>query len=114
MILLPALIFCAEVVGTRVLEVWWQDDGFVPSFSGELNPQVPGIKSDEDEVQTLADEVLLSKCVDGRDCIAERASVSNMLPSQSRQASCGCRSGMILGRASNGQRLTAEWRYGGV
>jgi hypothetical protein len=41
MVLLPTLVFCSQIEGPRVLEIWRQDHGFVTGFAGQLNSEIP-------------------------------------------------------------------------
>lgn len=86
--LLPALVFGAEVKGSRVLQVGGQHNGLVASFARKLDAEVPGIEGDEDEVEVLGGKILGSKCVESSDSISKGTSVSNVLPSQRRQTRC--------------------------
>lgn len=86
MVLLPALVLCAEVEGSRVLEVGRQHDGLVAGFARKLNTEVPSIECDKDEVEVLGGQVLGSECIESGDSVSKGTSVSNMLPSQSGQA----------------------------
>lgn len=52
-VLLPTLVFCSEIEGSGVLQVWWEHNRFVTSFPRELYAKVPGIESDEGEVEVL-------------------------------------------------------------
>ena len=86
MVLLPALILCSEIKGSRVLEVRRKDHSLVTSFSGELNTKVPSIQCDEDKVQTLGSQVLIGKRIEPVDRIPKRSGISYVLPCKSRQA----------------------------
>ena len=86
MMLLPSLIFGSEIEGSRVLEVWWQYNCFVASFTGKLNSEVPGIEGNEGEVEVLGGQMFGCKCIKSVDCIAEGPCIANMLPSESCQA----------------------------
>ncbi len=85
-VLLPSLVFRAEVKSSRVLEVRRQNHSFVSGFPGQLNPQIPGIERDEDEIQILGCEVLGGEGIEAIDCVPESASVSNVLPCEGGQA----------------------------
>jgi hypothetical protein len=86
-VLLPSLILGSKVEGAGVLEVWWENDRLVPSLAWKLNPNVPRIKRDKREFEILGYDVFADICIDLRDGIAERSSVSNVLPREGRQAS---------------------------
>ena len=81
--LLPSLIFGAEVKGARVLEVWWQDDGLITSLTWQLNAKVPRIQCHKGKLKVLAKEMFLSKIVKGVDGVAKSSSLANMLPGKS-------------------------------
>ena len=87
-VLLPSLILGTQIEGAGVLEIWWQHHGLVTSFPGELDPKVPGVQSDEDKVKVLGVEMFGGEGVETVDRVPERASISNMLPGQCRQARC--------------------------
>ena len=87
--LLPALIFGAEVEGARVLQVRRQHDRLVSSFTRQLNPQVPGIQGDKRKLQVVSEEVFLCELIKPVDGFAESARVLDMLPGERRQARCG-------------------------
>ena len=72
-----------------MLEVGRQDDGLVTSFAGELDTQVPGVESDEGEIEVLRREVFRRKGVETIDGIAEGPSIANVFPGQGRQARWG-------------------------
>ena len=84
--LLPALILGTEVKRTRVLKVWRKDDGLVPGFAGKLHTEVPGVESHEDKVEVLRGQVFVGKRVKPVDRIPKGSGISNVFPSQRRQA----------------------------
>lgn len=86
MVLLPSLVFSAKVKGSRVLEVRGKDNGLVTSFARKLNAKVPGFESNENELEIVAREMFGGEGVKPINCVPERASVSNVLPSQGCQA----------------------------
>jgi hypothetical protein len=51
--LLPSLVFSSQVESTRVLEIRREDNGLVTSFARKLDPKIPGIESNENEVEVL-------------------------------------------------------------
>ncbi len=85
MVLLPSLVFGAELEGARVLEVGGQDDRLVAGLAGELDAQVPGLEGDEDEVEVLRGEVLRGEGVEAVDGVPEGAGVPDVLPGQGGQ-----------------------------
>jgi hypothetical protein len=80
-VLLPALIFGAEVKGARMLQIRGQNDCFIPSFSGKLHSEIPRIKSNEDEVEVLGDQVFVGKRIKSIDRISKGSRVSYVFPS---------------------------------
>lgn len=94
--LLPPLVLGTEVEGPRVLEVWGEDDGLVASLAGELDTEVPGIEGDEDEVEVLRRQVLVGESIEPVNSISKGTSVSNVLPSQSRETRYGGRQSAIM------------------
>lgn len=50
---LPMLILSAQVKGAAMLKVRRQNDSFVSSFSGQLDPEIPGIQGDKRKFQVL-------------------------------------------------------------
>jgi hypothetical protein len=69
-----------------MLQVRGENDGLVASFTRKLNTEIPGIESNEDEVEVLGGQVLGSECIESGDSVSKGTSVSNMFPSQSCQA----------------------------
>lgn len=69
-----------------MLEVWGEDDGLVPSLAGKLHAEVPRVESDKDEVEVLGGKVLVGERVKPVDRISKRPGISNMFPSQRREA----------------------------
>ena len=84
--LLPSLVFLAEVESAGVLEVWGQDDGLVAGLAGKLDTEVPSVEGDKDEVEILRREVFRGKGIETVDSVTEAAGIANMLPSQGGQA----------------------------
>lgn len=84
--LLPSLVFGAQIKGPRVLEIRGENNGLVTSFSRELDTQVPGIERDEHEVEVLGRQVLGSEGIKAVDSVSEGAGVADMLPRQGCQA----------------------------
>lgn len=87
-VLLPALIFGAQVEGPRMLEVRGQDDGFVPCFAWKLDAEVPRVQGDKGELEVIGEQVFLRESIEAIDGITERTSGADMFPRQSCQASC--------------------------
>lgn len=87
-VLLPALVFSAEVEGSRVLQIGGEDNSLVTSLAGKLNPEVPRIESDKGKVEVLGGQVLGSKSIESRDRISKGSRVSDVLPSEGSQARC--------------------------
>ena len=83
--LLPSLVFDAEVKGFRVLKVWWQHNGFIASFTGQLNSEIPRVKGNKGEVEVLSGQMFLCKRIEAVDCIAESPCIADMFPSKSCQ-----------------------------
>lgn len=87
MVLLPVLVFGAEVKGARVLQVWGEDDGFVPSLSRKLNAQIPRVQRDKCKLKVLGKE-FLGELVEAGDCVAEGACGADVLPGEGCEGSC--------------------------
>lgn len=85
MVLLPALVLCTQIERARVLEVRWENYGFVTSLTRKLNTEIPRVKRHEGEFQVIRQQVLLSKGIEAVDSIAECAGVADMLPCQGGQ-----------------------------
>jgi hypothetical protein len=85
---LPSLVLGAQVEGARVLQVRRENDGLVASLTGQLDAEVPGVKSDKGELEVVLGEVLLGELVETVDGIAERASVADVLPGKGCKAGC--------------------------
>lgn len=83
MVLLPSLIFGAEVEGTRVLKVGGEHNGLVSGFSGKLDAQVPGVEGHKDEIEVLRVKMLGGESIEAIDSVPESTSISNVFPSQS-------------------------------
>jgi hypothetical protein len=81
------LIFGTKVKGTRVLQVWRKDDGLITGFPWKLDSEVPCIESDKGKLKVLGYDMVVCELVEPVDCVTEGASVSNMLPGESGQAS---------------------------
>lgn len=96
MVLLPALVLGAEIKRPRVLKVWWKHNSLVPSLPGKLHAEIPCLEGDEDKFEVLARQVLGRKGVELVDRIAETAGVSDVFPSQGRQASCEAEEGALV------------------
>lgn len=79
-VLLPSLVFGSQIKRPRVLEIWREHNGFVASFSGELNPEVPSIQGYEDEVEVLRVKVLGGKGIETVNCVPECPSIPNVFP----------------------------------
>jgi hypothetical protein len=69
-----------------VLEVRWEDDSFIASFTGKLNSEVPGVKGHEGEVEALRDKVFGGKCIEAVDCVPEGTCIADMFPCECSQA----------------------------
>ena len=69
-----------------MLQVGWQDNRLVASFSWQLNSQIPCVEGDEAEFQTFGEKVLLSKRVETVDCISEGTCILDMVPREGCQA----------------------------
>lgn len=78
--LLPFCVLGAEVVGSGVLQIWRQDDGFIASFAWQLNTQVPRIEGDEGEFEIFGDEVFVGEGVKPANCITESTCIANVFP----------------------------------
>jgi len=87
-VLLPSLVFSAKVEGTRVLEVRWQHNSFITSFTRKLDTKIPGIERNERKVEVLRGQMFGGKGVEAVDGISESARVSDMFPCKSCQARC--------------------------
>lgn len=87
-VLLPSLVLGPEVEGAGVLEIGGQYNGLVAGLAGQLNTQVPGVESDENEVQVLRVELLGRKGVETVHSIPEVAGISDVFPGQGGQARC--------------------------
>lgn len=83
-VLLPTLVFGAQIEGTRMLQVGRQYDGLVAGLAGQLYSQVPGIEGDKNEIKVLRGQVLGSESVEAVNCVSEGACITNMLPRQGR------------------------------
>jgi hypothetical protein len=86
MVLLPSLIFGAEIEGAGMLQVRGQHNGLVASLAWHLDTKIPGIECNEDEVEILGGQVFGSECVNASDSVSKGTGISNMLPGQGRQA----------------------------
>lgn len=71
-----------------MLQIRRQHDSLVAGFSGKLDAQVPGIEGDEYEVEVLGCKVLGGKRIEPADGVSEGTGISDMLPSEGRQARC--------------------------
>lgn len=85
---LPSLVFGAQVEGARVLQVGGKDDGLIASLTGQLDAEIPRVKSDKGKLMVVLDEVLLGELVEAVDGIAERACITDMLPGKRCKAGC--------------------------
>ena len=85
-VLLPSLVLGAKVESARMLQVWWKNNGLVTSLARKLHTEIPGIKSDEGEVQVLGDQVLVREGIEAGDSIPEGTGIANMLPGEGSQA----------------------------
>jgi hypothetical protein len=52
-VLLPSLVFGTELEGAGVLQIGGKHDRLVAGLAGELDPQIPGLEGNEDEVEVL-------------------------------------------------------------
>lgn len=86
MMLLPSLVFSAEVEGTGVLEVGRKDYSLIPSFARKLDTEVPGIEGDEDELKVLRRQVLDGKGIETVNGVPECAGIADMLPGEGGEA----------------------------
>lgn len=127
--LLPSLVFGAQIEGARVLEVGGKDNGLVAGFPGQLHAQIPSLKGDENEVEVRAGQVLGSESIEAVDGIPEGTGVTDMFPREGRQARCWARGvsknclqlprEVPIGRAGKGKSgvgagRTAQRSNGGV
>lgn len=71
MVLLPSLIFGAEIECSRVLEVRGEDNGLVAGFPGKLDAKVPGFERHENKFEVCTSEVFRGKSVKSVDGISE-------------------------------------------
>ena len=85
-VLLPTLVFGAQVKSPAVLEVRGQDYGLVAGFPGQLDAHVPGVECHEGEFEVLGEEVLLGEGVEAVDGIAEGSCGADMFPGEGSQA----------------------------
>jgi hypothetical protein len=82
MMLLPALVLSSQIKGARVLQVGGEDNGLVTSFTWQLDTKVPGIESDEDEVEVLRGQMLRGEGIEAIDGVSKGTGVSHMFPGQ--------------------------------
>lgn len=85
-VLLPPLVFGAELEGPRMLQVGGQHDRLVARLARELDAQVPCLQGDEDEIQVLRRQVLRGEGIEAVDGVPEGAGVPHMFPRQGGQA----------------------------
>lgn len=85
---LPSLVLGAKVEGARVLQVGGKDDGLIASLTGQLDTEVPRVKSDKGKLVVVLDEVLLGELVEAVDGIAEGACIADVLPGKGCKAGC--------------------------
>ena len=88
MVLLPSHVFATEVEGTRVLEVRRKHNGFVTSFTRELDTKIPAVERDKRKVKVLGNQMFGGKSVEAVDCISESTRVPDMFPCKSCQTRC--------------------------
>ena len=86
MMLLPSLIFGAQIKGPRVLEVGREHDSFVSRLTRKLNAQVPRVEGDKGKFGVVGYEVILCEFVKAIDGVTEGARCANMLPCEGGQA----------------------------
>ena len=86
MVSLPSLILGTQIIGSRVLQIWWQHNGLVPSLPGKLDAQIPRVQGNEGEFVIIGEEVLLSELVEAVDCIAEGPGTADMFPRKGGEA----------------------------
>lgn len=86
MVLLPALVFGPQIEGSGVLQIWWEHNCFIASFSGKLDSEIPGVEGDEGEIEVLRGQIFGRECIEAVDCIAEGARIANVFPGESCQA----------------------------
>lgn len=86
MVLLPTLVFGAQVERARVLQVRGKDDRLVAGLTRELDTQVPRVERDEGELEVVGLEVFLGELVEAGDGVAEGASVPDVFPRERGQA----------------------------
>ena len=65
-----------------MLEVGWEDDGFVTSFAGELDAEIPRVERDEGELEVVWDQVFLGKLIETGCSVTEGTGITNMLPGE--------------------------------
>lgn len=85
-ICLPPLVFGPQVKGARVLEVDWEDDMLVTSFSGQLYTEVPGVEGDKGPLEIVVGEVFLMEGLESLDGGSKISSVPNVVPGDGGQA----------------------------
>ena len=89
--LLPSLVFGAQIESARMLQVGGKDNGLIAGFPRELDAQIPSLEGDENEVEVGASQVFGSKSIEAVDGIPEGTGVADMFPREGRQARCWVR-----------------------
>lgn len=79
------LVFGTEIEGARVLEVWRENNSFVPCFTWQLHAEVPRFEGDEGKLGVVRDQVFLGKLVEAIDGVTEGTCVLDVLPGESGQ-----------------------------
>lgn len=80
MMRLPTLVFGTQVKSSRMLQIWGENDGLVPRFTRQLDPQIPGIKCHKSKLEVFREKVFLGEGVEPCDCISECTGVPNLVP----------------------------------
>lgn len=85
--LLPAHVLGAQVKGARVLQVGRQHDGLVTGLTRQLHSHVPCVERDKGKVKTGSQQMFVSKGVEARDGVAERAGGDDVVDSEGGERS---------------------------
>lgn len=92
MVLLPSLVFRAQVKGDRVLKVHWENNGFVTGLARHLDSKIPSVEGDERPFGTVLSiarlEVMVVEGVETMYCGLEVAGVAHLIPRQGSKTSC--------------------------
>lgn len=84
--LLPPLVLGTQVEGPGVLEVWRENHSLVSGLTGELDPKIPRVESDEDEFEVLRGQVLVGERIEPVNRVPKRSGISYVFPSESCEA----------------------------